>query len=114
MAAAAEEAGVLLMEAFMYRFHPQIVVAQELVNSGAIGDLHHMHAGMPDLRLTNSGISACRRTGGGAAMDVGCYCVNVLRTFAWREPVAVQALAAWHAHGVDERMTGLLHFDDDS
>jgi predicted dehydrogenase len=113
MAAAAEAAGVLLMEAFMYRFHPQIVTAQELVNSGAIGDLHHMHAAFT-FRLTNSGnIRLQADLGGGALMDVGCYCVNVLRTFAGREPVAVQALAAWHAHGVDERMTGLLHFDDD-
>jgi predicted dehydrogenase len=113
MAAAAEAAGVLLMEAFMYRFHPQILTAQELVHSGAIGDLHHMHAAFT-FRLTNPGnIRLQANLGGGALMDVGCYCVNVLRTFAGREPVAAQALAAWHVQGVDERMTGLLHFDDD-
>ncbi len=113
MAAAAEAAGVLLMEAFMYRFHPQILTAQELVHSGAIGDLHHMHAAFT-FRLTNPGnIRLQADLGGGALMDVGCYCVNVLRTFAGREPVAAQALAAWHVQGVDERMTGLLHFDDD-
>ncbi len=109
----AESKHVKVMEAFMYRFHPQIVTAQDLVSSGAIGDLHHMHAAFT-FRLTNpQNIRLQADLGGGALMDVGCYCVNVLRTFAGREPIEVQALAAWHAHGVDERLTGLLRFDDD-
>ena len=72
-----------------------------------------MHAAFT-FRLTNPGnIRLQAELGGGALMDVGCYCVNVLRTCAGREPVAVQALASWHPNGVDERMTGLLQFDDD-
>lgn len=111
MAAAAEAAGVMLMEAFMYRFHPQITTAQTLIQNGGIGELQHMHAAFT-FRLTNPGnIRLQADLGGGALMDVGCYCVNVLRTFAGREPVEVQAHAAWHANGVDERMTGLLRFD---
>ena len=111
MAAAAEAAGVTLMEAFMYRFHPQITTAQEIVSSGALGDVQHMHAAFT-FRLTNpANIRLQAELGGGALMDVGCYCVNALRTFAGREPVEVQAHAAWHANGVDERMAGLLRFD---
>jgi predicted dehydrogenase len=39
--------------------------------------------------------------GGGALMDVGCYCVNVSRTLAAAEPVEVQAWANWGATGVE-------------
>ncbi|MCB9118365.1 MAG: Gfo/Idh/MocA family oxidoreductase [Caldilinea sp.] len=112
MGDAAEEGGVLLMEAFMYRFHPQITAALDLVHEGAIGELHHMHAAFT-FRVTDpANIRLQADLGGGSLMDVGCYCINALRTFAGREPVEVQATAAWHANGVDERMAGLLSFDD--
>lgn len=112
MAGAATTAGVILMEAFMYRFHPQIAAARELVSSGAIGKVQHMHAAFT-FRVTNpANIRLQADLGGGALMDVGCYCVNALRTFAGCEPVEVQAVAVWHANGVDDRMVGLLRFDD--
>ena len=110
MAAAAEESGVLLMEAFMYRFHPQITTALDLIRDGAVGKLHHMHAAFT-FRVTNpANIRLQADLGGGSLMDVGCYCVNALRTFAGSEPIEVQATATWHANGVDERMVGLLRF----
>lgn len=110
MASAAKENNVQLMEAFMYRFHPQITAALDLVHSGAIGELHHMHAAFT-FRVTNSAnIRLQADLGGGSLMDVGCYCVNALRTFAGCEPVEVQATAIWHANGVDERLVGLLRF----
>ena len=49
--------------------------------------------------------------GGGALMDVGCYCVNLSRTVAGSEPVAVQAWATWTASGVDAQMAGSLLFE---
>ena len=45
-------------------------------------------------------------------MDVGCYCVNVSRTVAGREPVEVRAMANFHSLGVDAQMAGSLRFDD--
>jgi len=50
--------------------------------------------------------------GGGALMDVGCYCVNFSRLLAGREPVAVQGRAAWASTGVDEQLSGLLDFGE--
>jgi predicted dehydrogenase len=50
--------------------------------------------------------------GGGALMDVGCYCVNVSRTLAGAEPDEVQATARWAASGVDEQLVGTLMFSD--
>jgi len=43
-------------------------------------------------------------------MDVGCYCVNVSRTMAGVEPVAVHAIARWTDRGVDDEMTGTIQF----
>lgn len=45
-------------------------------------------------------------------MDVGCYCVNLSRAMAGREPVEVRAMANVHASGVDRQMAGSLRFED--
>ena len=113
MAAAADQQGVKLMEAFMYRFHPRTERVIDLAQSGALGPLHHIDAAFT-FRLTRpDNIRFQAELGGGALMDVGCYCVNLARTVAGREPVEVQAHAAWHPGGVDERMAGTLRFDND-
>ena len=110
MAEAAEGRDLLLMEAFMYRFHPQIASALSLIENGAIGTLKHMHAAFT-FRLTRpDNIRLQPELGGGSLMDVGCYAVNVFRTFAGEEPVEVQAFARWHENGVDEQMAGTIRF----
>ncbi len=112
MTAAAEQCGVLLMEAFMYRFHPQLAKVRELVDQGVIGDVRLLHSAFT-FRLTNpANIRLQRELGGGSLMDVGCYCVNVSRTLFGAEPVEVQAFASWSASGVDEQMVGVLRFAD--
>ena len=112
MDAAARENGVKLMEAFMYRFHPRTERVIELVRGGAIGPLRALRASFT-FRLTESGnIRLDPELGGGALMDVGCYCVNIARTLAGAEPVEVQALAHWSDSGVDEQMAGTLRFED--
>jgi predicted dehydrogenase len=45
-------------------------------------------------------------------MDVGCYCVNVSRALAGKEPVEVRAMANFRTPGVDEQMAGTLRFED--
>jgi predicted dehydrogenase len=114
MAAAARANGVLLMEAFMYRFHPQTERVIELLRQGTIGTPHLLHAAFT-FRLTNpANIRLQAALGGGSLMDVGCYCVNVSRTLFGAEPVEVQAFAQWSAGGVDEQMVGSLRFADGS
>ena len=112
MDAAARECGVLLMEAFMYRFHPRTEKAIELVRAGALGPLQVIQSSFT-FRLTRpDNIRWQADLGGGALMDVGSYCVNVSRTLAGQEPVAAQATARWAASGVDEQLTGGLRFAD--
>jgi predicted dehydrogenase len=50
--------------------------------------------------------------GGGALLDVGCYCVNIARLALDAEPVAASARAAWTAGDVDESLSGVLEFPD--
>jgi predicted dehydrogenase len=50
--------------------------------------------------------------GGGALMDVGCYCVNISRLMAGRKPVAVQAQAVWAPTGVDGQLVSILDFGE--
>ncbi|MGD1992721.1 MAG: Gfo/Idh/MocA family oxidoreductase, partial [Anaerolineae bacterium] len=110
MADAASGAGVKLMEAFMYRFHPQVNQVVRLITSGAIGPPKMMYAAFT-FHLTNPHDIRWRpELGGGALMDVGCYCVNLSRTLAGAEPVEAQATAEWAETGVDAQMTGTLRF----
>jgi D-xylose 1-dehydrogenase (NADP+, D-xylono-1,5-lactone-forming) len=112
MEAVATGNGVRLMEAFMYRFHPRIDAAMQMIRDGAIGDLELIHSAFT-FRLTRpDNIRLNLELGGGALMDVGCYCVNVSRTIFGREPVEAQAFAEWSTSGVDARLVGSLRFDD--
>jgi xylose dehydrogenase (NAD/NADP) len=112
MQAAAEANGVKLMEAFMYRFHPRTGKVLDMVRSGALGELRILRSAF-SFRLTRPGnIRMDPALGGGALMDVGCYCVNVSRTMVGGEPVAAQARANWAPSGVDAELTGVLIFED--
>lgn len=110
MAAAAEQHGVVLMEAFMYRLHPQTEKVLELIQGGVIGDLRLIYAVFTFLLSNPANIRLQPELGGGSLMDVGCYCVNVIRTVAGAEPVEVQAYANWGESGVDEEMAGTIRF----
>jgi xylose dehydrogenase (NAD/NADP) len=111
MIAACNAAGVKFMEAFMYRFHPQIQKVQELVAAGSIGAVRLIRAAF-SFTITKPGdIRLDKDLGGGALMDVGCYCVNVARLVAGAEPVEVQATAHFGVENdVDETLAGLLRF----
>jgi predicted dehydrogenase len=109
---AARAAGTRLMEAFMYRFHPRTGNVLERIGQGVVGDVKLIHSTFT-FRLTRSdNIRLVPELGGGALMDVGCYCVNISRTVMNDEPVEVQAFARWHSGGVDEHLVGSLVFAD--
>ena len=110
MAAAAEAHGVKLMEAFMYRFHPQIARLRQLVADGAIGELKQIRASFGFSIRRADDIRLSRELGGGALLDVGCYCVNVARLLTGAEPTAAAARAVWGPSGVDESFAGVLEF----
>ena len=114
MSAAAEAAGVVLTEAFMYRFHPRTKRVLELLRGGVIGEPRTVRSAFTFRLRDPDNIRLSAELGGGALMDVGCYCVNASRTLTGAEPVAAQASARWTdgapGLGVDDELTGVLHF----
>ncbi|NWF70743.1 MAG: Gfo/Idh/MocA family oxidoreductase [Chloroflexi bacterium] len=103
--------GLLLSEAFMYRFHPQTDKVKELVDSGALGKLQFIQATFNFMIGSEEDIRLDPALAGGALMDVGCYCLNIMRHLTGEEPVEARALADFGARsGVDERMVGVLRF----
>jgi predicted dehydrogenase len=107
---AADANRVQLMEAFMYRFHPRTEAVLERVHAGALGTLTSINAHF-GFRLTRPvNIRWNAELGGGAAMDVGCYCISAIRTLAGAEPVEVSARATWTDSGVDATLTGWIAF----
>jgi xylose dehydrogenase (NAD/NADP) len=110
MIAAADANRVKMMEAFMYRFHPQIERVRQLMASGAIGEVKMVRATFGFYLDRPNDVRWMRELGGGALMDVGCYCVNVVRLLMGAEPAAASASAVWAATGVDESLAGVLEF----
>jgi predicted dehydrogenase len=88
---AAVDAGVLLMEAFMYRLHPSWVAVRGLVASGRIGELRSVQSWFGYYNDDPTNIRNIREVGGGALYDVGCYCVNLSRMLFGAEPSGVGA-----------------------
>jgi predicted dehydrogenase len=91
MVDACRDAGVLLMEAFMYRQHPSWVAALELVRSGRIGRLQAVDSWFSYFNDDQRNIRNVSDAGGGALYDIGCYSVNLSRMLFAAEPTRVQA-----------------------
>jgi len=105
---AAEAAGLVLMEAFMWRHHAQSRQLKELVDGGAIGELRAVRAAF-SFTLTRVGdVRLDPALDGGSLMDVGCYCVSAARLLAG-EPDRVTGQAV-EADGVDLRFAATLSF----
>ena len=91
MVDAASAAGVLLMEAFMYRVHPSWVAVRELIAAGRIGRLQTVQSWFSYYNDDPRNIRNLRDAGGGALMDIGCYSINLSRMLFGAEPERVEA-----------------------
>lgn len=112
MAAAAHATGLVLMEAFHYRYHPLTLRALEILAGGELGAVRHVETIMciPLYRFRD--IRYRYDLAGGAVMDVGCYTIHLLRTLAGAEPTVTRAQAACSAPNVDRRMEADFQFAD--
>lgn len=87
---AASRAGVKLMEAYMYRFHPEIEWTLEQIKSGRLGEVRLVRAGFAfDITPRPEDIRLQAGLAGGSLVDVGCYCVNVARAVFGKAPEAI-------------------------
>lgn len=105
------EAGVLLMEAFMYRLHPQWRRVHALIADGAIGELETIQAFFSYRNLDPHNIRNVPEYGGGALMDIGCYPINVARWLFGEEPAEVAATVRYDpSFGTDVLTSAVLDF----
>ncbi len=111
MVRACEEAGVLLAEAFMYRHHPTWVEAASLVADGAIGQLQAVQSWFSYFNDDPTNIRNRVANGGGAVMDIGCYCIHSARLLFGEEPASVQAVVRRDPDmGIDVVTSAVLDF----
>lgn len=106
---AAETAGLVLMEAFMYRHHPQTAALQRLVQSGAIGELRLIRSFLGFRLDDRADIRMQPHLAGGSFLDAGCYTVSVARLLAG-EPESVFGEQVLGETGVDLAFAGSLRF----
>lgn len=104
-----------VMEAFMYRFHPQWSKAHELVTNGSIGQLRSIHSHFSYNNREAENIRNSAEMGGGALMDIGCYCISLSRYLFAGEPLRVMGqITPYAGYDVDCFVSGILEFADGS
>jgi predicted dehydrogenase len=109
--AAAEHPHLKVMEAFMYRFHPQWARVGEILEAGTIGELRSVHSHFSFFNDDPENIRNRQETGGGALMDVGCYNLSVSRLLFGREPERISATSRIDSRfGTDYIVSGVLDF----
>jgi predicted dehydrogenase len=110
----AEREGRVLAEAFMWRHHPQLRRARELLAAGEIGELRTIRAAFAFAAADPDDIRLQADLEGGGLMDVGCYCVSGCRALAGGEPERAYAEAVLGGRGgVDVALAATLRFPGD-
>jgi len=110
IALAAERAGRLAVEGFMYLHHPQVLRALEMARDGTLGSLVLMNGTFSFFLTYPDDPRVDPAKGGGSLWDVGCYPVSLSRRIAGEEPDGIHAFAGFDDRGVDRTFIGQLHF----
>jgi D-xylose 1-dehydrogenase (NADP+, D-xylono-1,5-lactone-forming) len=93
--------GVMLLEGFMYRFHPQHSRVRAIIDTGTIGEIVEVqaHLSVDIMSPVDAGnIRFIPALGGGCLLDMGCYVSSISRMVMGEEPTSIQG--TWR---VDER-----------
>jgi D-xylose 1-dehydrogenase (NADP+, D-xylono-1,5-lactone-forming) len=109
---AAASAGKLCAEGLMYRHHPQTLLARKLVADGAIGRLEYVRAAL-SVSVDPGDIRRSVELGGGALLDLGCYCVSAARLFAGQPELVFAEQVRDGTAGVDLRFVATMRMRDD-
>jgi len=112
VAEAADGSGLVVMEAFHYRYHPLMRRVLDLLADGAIGPVRRVETELSFPLPLFGDIRYRLDLAGGALMDAGCYAVHCLRQLGTGEPEVVSAEARLRSPGVDRAMTASLRFPD--
>ena len=112
MFAAAEENGVLLMEAFAYLHSPFVREVKAAVDAGAVGEIRYLETGFLTGRRPDTDFRLRRETFGGAMYDLGCYGVSMALWMLGREPETVRAAAQFSERHIDLFTAALMLYDN--
>jgi predicted dehydrogenase len=112
MAEAAERTGLILFEAFHWRYHPLAARMKAILASGELGKIESLEAQLCFPLILPGDIRYRWDLAGGAMMDAGCYTVSMVRHLAEAEPEVVRAKAWLASPKVDRRMEAELRFSD--
>ncbi|MBN1660525.1 MAG: Gfo/Idh/MocA family oxidoreductase [Anaerolineae bacterium] len=110
-AAAHAHPNLKVMEAFMYRFHPQWQRTKQIVAEGGVGELRTVQSFFAYYNVDPDNIRNQADVGGGALMDIGCYCLSLARFLFDAEPARVMGIVERDpTFGTDRLTAGILDF----
>jgi predicted dehydrogenase len=114
MVSVAEETGLILMEAFHWRYHPLVAQMQAMLDTGVIGDVEGADAAfdLADGRIPMTDVRWDYSIAGGSLMDLGCYPVQWLRWLLGPTLAVVSATAVCPIEKVDGRIDAELRWPD--
>ncbi len=101
-----------IMEAFMYRFHPQWQYVKKAVAENQIGELKTIQSFFSYHNVDPNNIRNIKEAGGGGLMDIGCYCISLARFIFGEEPKRVIGSIEYDPASQTDRMaSAMLDFD---
>ncbi|HYF64438.1 MAG TPA: Gfo/Idh/MocA family oxidoreductase [Herpetosiphonaceae bacterium] len=106
--AAARYPHLKVMEAFMYRFHPQWQRARQIVLGGGIGELRTIHSFFSYFNDDPANIRNVAELGGGGLMDIGCYNISLSRWMFGAEPRRVCGLVEYDPEFNTDRLASAM------
>jgi len=111
---AAKDNNVVVMEGFMYVFHPQFDFVLDFINSGKVGKIQYAHSmfSFPIQPARYYRINRSMKDGGGAFWDIGPYAIHTLRQVMGGHIKQVNASAKMNSHQADMSASGILEFTD--
>ena len=110
----AKDNNVIVMEGFMYVFHPQFDFILDFINSGKLGKIQYAHSmfSFPIQPARYYRINRSMKDGGGALWDIGPYAIHTLRKVMGGHIKQVSAFAKMNSHQADISASGILEFAD--
>jgi predicted dehydrogenase len=111
LVAAKESPHLKVMEAFMYRFHPQWQHTKMLVSDGKVGELKTIQSFFSYYNVDPNNIRNKKDAGGGGLMDIGCYCISLSRFIFNTNPLRVFGIVEYDPNSKTDRIaSGILDF----
>jgi xylose dehydrogenase (NAD/NADP) len=108
--AVADETGMVITEAFMYRHHPQTKIAREIIDSGRLGEVTVVRGVFTFKMGSRDNVRLVPEWGGGSLWDVGCYPMSIAQYFMGGPPLWVFGDQWIGPDGVDEVFVGQMHY----